>query len=68
MYRESDNIELDIFYKPTDSHNYVQVPFNSGHPRPILRNIPYSLFNRINRIVSKDDVKETSILEMKEQF
>ena len=62
IYKDGNNIERDIYSKPTDSYNYV--PFISGHPKHILRNIPYVLAKRINRIVSKENLKKKRLLEM----
>ena len=54
---ENDNsLSTDIFYKATDSHNYV--PFFSFHPHRTLTNIPYSLARRICTIVSDVNVRD----------
>ena len=46
---ETNNLETDIYYKKTDSHNYVQ--FYSFHPHKTLTNIPFTLARRICTIV-----------------
>lgn len=43
-------VDIDIFSKKTDTFNYL--PFNSAHPRHVVRNIPYCLARRIRGIVS----------------
>ena len=63
VYKDVNKIEEDIYSKPTDSHNYV--PFNSGHPRHVLRNTPYVLANQIIRIVSNENVKQKILEEMR---
>ena len=44
------SLDTDIYYKETDSHNYV--PFFSYHPHKTLSNIPFTLVRRICTIVS----------------
>ena len=59
----SDNsLSTDIFYKETDSHNYV--PFYSFHPRRTLTNIPYSLARRVCTIVSDTCVRDKRLKEL----
>ena len=57
------SLETDIYYKETDTHNYVQ--FGSFHPRKTLTNIPYSLAQRICIIVSDPSRKEIRLAELK---
>ena len=52
----------DIFSKATDTYNYV--PFNSAHPRHVIRNVPYSLARRIRGIVSDDELLPIRMGEM----
>ena len=42
---EYGSLETDIYYKETDTHNFVQ--FGSFHPHKTLTNIPFSLARRI---------------------
>ena len=56
-------METDIYYKPTDTHNYVQ--FGSFHPRKTLTNIPYSLARRICVIVSNLDTRDVRLDELR---
>ena len=61
---ESDNsLSTDIYYKETDSHNYV--PFFSFHPKKTLSNIPYSLARRICTIVSKPVRRDDRLDELR---
>lgn len=57
-----NSLSTDIFYKETDSHNYV--PFYSFHPRRTLTNIPYSLARRICTIVSDVHVRDNRLREL----
>ena len=61
--RPNGTLKTDIFYKQTDTHNYVQ--FGSFHPRKTLTNIPYSLARRICVIVSDEEVKNQRLEELK---
>ena len=56
-------LETDIYYKPTDTHNYVQ--FGSFHPHKTLTNIPFSLARRICLIVSDSDTRDHRLQELK---
>ena len=42
---EQNLVETDIFYKSTNSHDYLN--FHSSHPEHVNRNIPYNLAKRI---------------------
>ena len=48
-----DRIETSVFYKETDTHNYLH--FSSFHPDQCKRAISYSLFLRLRRLCSGDD-------------
>ena len=58
VYIHNLTLKTDIYRKPTDTMSYV--PFDSVHPRHILRNtdIPYNLAIRIKRIVTDTDKRE----------
>ena len=60
---EQGKIYTDIFAKATDTFNYL--PFNSAHPRHVMRNIPYCLARRIRGIVSKEDLIPIRMKELK---
>ena len=51
MIVKGESIITDIFYKATDTLNYV--PFKSTHPKHTLRNIPYNLARRLCTIVDE---------------
>ena len=55
-------ISLDIYYKNTDTHQYV--PFNSCHPRHTKTNIPYNEARRICTIVENTNRKATRLDEL----
>ena len=59
-----NSLSTDVFYKATDSHNYV--PFYSYHPHKTLTNIPYSLARRICTIVSDNDQRDLRLMELKQ--
>ena len=56
-------IETDIFYKETDSKQYLL--FSSCHPRHSKINIPYNLARRLRTIVSEERVIQTRMKELK---
>ena len=58
----SNELDTDIYYKETDSHNFVQ--FFSFHPHKTLTNIPYSLARRICTIVSRTEVRDKRLSEL----
>ena len=59
----SGKIETDIFYKETDSKQYLS--FNSCHPRHTKINIPYNLARRLRTIISEEHVVQTRMQELK---
>ena len=63
---QKGTIITDLYSKPTDTFNYV--PFNSAHPRHVLRNVPYSLARRLRGIVSQDDTLAARMQELKERL
>ena len=56
-------IETDIFYKPTDSKQYLI--FNSCHPKHTKENIPFGLARRLCTIVSDEQILTKRIDELK---
>ena len=48
-----DRIQTSIFYKETDTHNYLH--FSSFHPDHYKCAIPYSQFLHLRRLCSEDD-------------
>ena len=61
--KENTEIHTDIYYKGTDSHQYLD--FFSCHPRHVKQNIPYALARRICTIVTKDDIRNIRLGELK---
>ena len=56
-------IETDIFYKGTDSKQYLL--FSSCHPRHTKINIPYNLARRLKIIISEQNVLINRMKELK---
>ena len=57
------NIETDIYYKQTNSHDYL--PYDSSHPQPCKDNIPFNLAKRIIVFVSDSNLVESRLLELR---
>ena len=49
--KSENHIETDIYYKPTDSKEYLL--FNSCHPKHVTTKIPHNLARRICTIVDR---------------
>ena len=64
MIVQNDKIITDIYFKPTDTQNYV--PFKSAHPRHTLINIPYNLARRLCTIVDEKTTLTTRLKELKD--
>ena len=60
MCKHENRIETDLFYKKTDSKQYLH--YNSIHPRHIKNNEPFNLTLRLHNIVS-DEPRRTIRLE-----
>ena len=45
ILHEDNPVETDIYYKPTNTHDYL--PYDSAHPDHTKYNIPYNLAKRI---------------------
>ena len=61
--KERFKIETDIYYKPTDSKQYLL--FNSCHPKHTRTSILYSLVRRIRSIVTNEDTLQVHLNELK---
>jgi hypothetical protein len=59
-------VETDIYRKPTDTMNYV--PFDSAHPKHVLRNIPYNLARRIKMIVSNTNTRQERYMDLEKRL
>ena len=57
-----DKVITDIYYKPTDTQNYV--PFKSSHPKHTLKNIPYNLARRLCTIIDESSTLETRLEQL----
>lgn len=64
IYKDNKSIKSDIFYKDTDSHDYM--PFRSCHPRHIKVNIPGNLARMICTIVEDPVRKEHRLQELRQ--
>ncbi|XP_048246899.1 uncharacterized protein LOC125377449, partial [Haliotis rufescens] len=62
VVKEDTKLKTDIYYKPTDTHQYLQ--FGSCHPRHTRTNIPYSLARRVCTIVSETDKRDLRLKEL----
>ena len=58
-----DEIETDIYYKPTDSKQYLL--FNSCHFKHVATNIPYNLARRICTTVDNTETRNIRLEELK---
>ena len=63
LYKENNSLKTDVFYKKTDSHDYL--PFGSCHPRHTKQNIPYTLARLICTIVDDPLRKLYRLQELK---
>ena len=61
---QSGKIYTDIYYKTTDSHQYLD--FFSCHPKHTKNNIPFTLARRICTIVKTDSIREQRLNELTE--
>ena len=63
--KDAENYSLmtDIYYKITDSKQYLD--FRSNHPRHIKSNIPINLARRLCLIVNKEDILNLRLKELK---
>ena len=50
ILHEDNSFETDIYYKPTNTHDYL--PYDSVHPDHTKNNMPYNLAKRIIIFVS----------------
>ena len=64
ILHEDNSVETDIYYKPTNTHDYL--PYDSAHPEHIKNNIPYNLAKRIIVFVSNPDNMITRLEELRE--
>ena len=61
--RENTKIETDIYYKPTDSKQYLLC--NYCHPKHTKTSIPFSLARRIRSIVTNEETLQKRMDELR---
>ena len=61
--RNNDNIWMDIYYKPIDTHRCL--PFSSNHPNHYKKNIPFTLARRICTIAENTEAKMKHLENLK---
>ena len=64
ILHESHKIETDIFYKETNTHEYLQ--YSSQHPKHTKDNIPYGLAKRIIVFCSNPTTEQKRLLELRQ--
>ena len=65
-YIQNDKILTDIYYKPTDTHQFLT--FDSCHPRHVKTNIPYCEARRLCTIIDDIKLRDLRLEEMKKFF
>ena len=60
---DDNNISTDVYYKPTDTHQYLMT--TSCHPEHVKKSIFYSQGLRLRRIVSKEEQSKERVKELK---
>lgn len=63
VIKKNSKIETDIFYKPTDSKQYLL--FSSCHPKHTRINVPYNLAKRICTIIPNTELRDRRLFELK---
>ena len=63
MLHENNEIETDVFYKSTNSHDYLN--YDSSHPQHTKRNVPFNLAKRIVCFVSNPTRMESRLQQLK---
>lgn len=59
-------LAIDIYQKPTDTHNYLQR--NSAHPHHCKKSIPHSQFLRLKRLITDKETLKRRLHEYIEYF
>ena len=62
VIKEGTEIKTDIFYKDTDTHQYLN--FHSCHPSHTKRNIPYCLARKICTVIEDEQLREERLMEL----
>lgn len=63
ILNENNTVETDIYYKPTNSHDYLN--YNSHHANHTKENIPFNLAKRIIVFVSNSVKMEQRLQDLK---
>ena len=63
VYKGENNLMCDIFYKETDTKEYL--PFNSCHVRHCKINVPYNLCRTVCTIVEDENILNDRLDEVK---
>ena len=66
IHPDSDKLSTSVFYKPTDSHSYLN--YTSCHPPSTKSSIPYSQFLRLRRLCSCDEDFDSKSQQMASFF
>ncbi|XP_062918402.1 uncharacterized protein LOC134353856 [Mobula hypostoma] len=61
-----DSLSTDVYYKPTDSHSYLD--YSSSHPVSCKNAIPFLQFLCLHRICSQDEAFHSRTREMSSFF
>ena len=64
IHHEDGNIETDVYYKETNSHDYLD--YHSHHPSHIKENIPYNLAKRIIVFCSNDEKEQLRLTKLRQ--
>ena len=60
---EHGNIWTDVYYKPTNTHDYLH--YKSHHPEHIKKNIPHVLAKRIMILSSKEEAVKKNLADLR---
>ena len=60
---ENNNISTDVYYKPTNAHEYLH--YDSNHPEHTKNNIPYNLAKRILCFVSDSSQEKYRLKQLR---
>ena len=63
---ENGKIEINLYFKPTDSYNYLL--YSSAHPQKCKDSIPFGQFLRTRRISSKIEDFDRNTLDFSQHF
>jgi hypothetical protein len=63
VIKEGTTLSTDIYYKPTDTHQYLH--FGACHPHHTKTAIPYNLARRLCTIVSDQKTRDIRLKELR---